>query len=142
MEFHRLCRARELLDAIALLNELLSEGSDVEILSLVTVISKRLKHLGISNAMPNKENETAANDNKSSFLKSEHSGTYHCCTFCSSGGQQKATCGCKGTIPGGYRGCGHGHPGHPGVYHWSCCGSILRDGPCLNEKKTTYYMLL
>jgi len=29
-----------------------------------------------------------------------HSGIYHCCTFCSSGGKKEIICGCKGTMPG------------------------------------------
>lgn len=30
-----------------------------------------------------------------------HSGTFHCCCFCSSGGSKEARCGCPGTMPGG-----------------------------------------
>lgn len=37
-------------------------------------------------------------------------------------------CGCGGTIPGGYQGCGHGHAGHPGNKHWSCCGNTQEIG--------------
>uniref|UniRef100_A0AAV2K3J3 RING-type E3 ubiquitin transferase n=1 Tax=Knipowitschia caucasica TaxID=637954 RepID=A0AAV2K3J3_KNICA len=29
-----------------------------------------------------------------------HSGTFHCCSFCSSGGSKEALCGCPGTMPG------------------------------------------
>lgn len=29
-----------------------------------------------------------------------HSGTFHCCSFCSSGGAKEARCGCPGTMPG------------------------------------------
>lgn len=29
-----------------------------------------------------------------------HSGTFHCCCFCSSGGSKEARCGCPGTMPG------------------------------------------
>ncbi|KAA8593040.1 hypothetical protein FQN60_018495 [Etheostoma spectabile] len=29
-----------------------------------------------------------------------HSGTFHCCSFCSSGGAKEARCGCAGTMPG------------------------------------------
>lgn len=42
-------------------------------------------------------------------------------------------------IKGGYKGCGHGHIGHPGIHHWSCCGSIFRYGYCLSFQK---YQLL
>uniref|UniRef100_A0A3B4ZHH7 RING-type E3 ubiquitin transferase n=1 Tax=Stegastes partitus TaxID=144197 RepID=A0A3B4ZHH7_9TELE len=60
-----------------------------------------------------------------------HSGTFHCCSFCSSGGAKEARCGCTGTMPGGFKGCGHGHKGHPGKPHWSCCGSTLQQSQCL-----------
>jgi hypothetical protein len=29
-----------------------------------------------------------------------HKGTFHCCSFCSSGGSKEATCGCGGKMPG------------------------------------------
>ncbi|XP_034430722.1 tripartite motif-containing protein 45 [Hippoglossus hippoglossus] len=60
-----------------------------------------------------------------------HSGTFHCCCFCSSGGAKEARCGCPGTMPGGFKGCGHGHKGHPGKPHWSCCGSTTEQSECL-----------
>ncbi|XP_039599674.1 tripartite motif-containing protein 45 isoform X2 [Polypterus senegalus] len=59
-----------------------------------------------------------------------HKGVFHCCTFCSSGGQKDARCGCGGTMPGGYQGCGHGHKGHPGKKHWSCCGNLIEGSEC------------
>ncbi|KAJ8346855.1 hypothetical protein SKAU_G00282560 [Synaphobranchus kaupii] len=59
-----------------------------------------------------------------------HRGMFHCCSFCSSGGAKEAHCGCGGSMPGGYQGCGHGHKGHPGRPHWSCCGSVLEDSEC------------
>uniref|UniRef100_A0A673BJI7 RING-type E3 ubiquitin transferase n=1 Tax=Sphaeramia orbicularis TaxID=375764 RepID=A0A673BJI7_9TELE len=62
-----------------------------------------------------------------------HSGTFHCCSFCSSGGAKDARCGCAGTMPGGFKGCGHGHKGHPGKPHWSCCGSTVEKSECLPE---------
>ncbi|KAJ0181584.1 hypothetical protein K1T71_002306 [Dendrolimus kikuchii] len=62
-------------------------------------------------------------------LKS-HTGTYHCCSFCSSGGKRDATCGCGGTMAGGYKGCGHGHAGWPGTRHWSCCGATQKNSLC------------
>ena len=31
-----------------------------------------------------------------------HRGTFHCCSFCSSGGSKEARCGCMGTMPGRY----------------------------------------
>lgn len=71
-----------------------------------------------------------------------HNGIYHCCTFCSSGGKKEIICGCRGTMPGGYKGCGHGHIGHPGFNHWSCCGSILRNGRCLIVRKTMHQLIL
>ncbi|KAG7266285.1 hypothetical protein CRUP_009340 [Coryphaenoides rupestris] len=30
----------------------------------------------------------------------------------------------------GFQGCGHGHKGHPGQPHWSCCGSTLEQSEC------------
>ncbi|XP_061708178.1 E3 ubiquitin-protein ligase TRIM45 isoform X1 [Cydia pomonella] len=65
-----------------------------------------------------------------------HSGQFHCCSFCSSGGRRDAHCACPGHMPG-YRGCGHGHAGHPGARHWSCCGSTARRGPC--ERASLYH---
>ncbi|XP_053226890.1 tripartite motif-containing protein 45 isoform X1 [Podarcis raffonei] len=59
-----------------------------------------------------------------------HRGVFHCCTFCSSGGQKAAQCACAGVMPGGYQGCGHGHKGHPGAPHWSCCGSVAEASEC------------
>ncbi|XP_040854617.1 tripartite motif-containing protein 45 isoform X2 [Ochotona curzoniae] len=61
-----------------------------------------------------------------------HTGVFHCCTFCSSGGQKTARCACGGTMPGGYQGCGHGHKGHPGRPHWSCCGKFTEKSECTN----------
>ncbi|XP_076359430.1 E3 ubiquitin-protein ligase TRIM45-like isoform X2 [Tachypleus tridentatus] len=66
-----------------------------------------------------------------------HSGLYHCCSFCSSGGSRDARCACNGKIPGGYQGCGHGHSGHPGHRHWSCCGNLIENSDC--SKRTTIY---
>uniref|UniRef100_A0AAY4D9F4 RING-type E3 ubiquitin transferase n=1 Tax=Denticeps clupeoides TaxID=299321 RepID=A0AAY4D9F4_9TELE len=60
-----------------------------------------------------------------------HGGIFHCCSFCSSGGAKEAQCGCPGTMPGGFQGCGHGHKGHPGKPHWSCCGSAVEASECL-----------
>ncbi|KAM9342303.1 E3 ubiquitin-protein ligase TRIM45 [Pholidichthys leucotaenia] len=62
-----------------------------------------------------------------------HTGTFHCCSFCSSGGAKEARCGCAGTMPGGFKGCGHGHKGHPGKAHWSCCGSTTEKSECLPQ---------
>ncbi|XP_076549285.1 uncharacterized protein LOC143308235 [Osmia lignaria lignaria] len=136
-EFSRLKRARHLLDAISVTNELLADGSNVEILSLAPTIIKRLKFLGVfSTSLENFNGSTAA-----SILK-PHTGIYHCCTFCSSGGKKEAICGCGGTMPGGYQGCGHGHIGHPGVHHWSCCGSVLHHGPCLILQKYVHQLLI
>lgn len=59
-----------------------------------------------------------------------HSGIYHCCTFCSSSGSKSVACGCGGIMSGGYKGCGHGHSGHPGRRHWSCCANILENSEC------------
>ncbi|XP_041940017.1 tripartite motif-containing protein 45 isoform X1 [Alosa sapidissima] len=60
-----------------------------------------------------------------------HRGMFHCCSFCSSGGAKEARCACPGTMPGGFQGCGHGHKGHPGKPHWSCCGSLVEASECL-----------
>ncbi|XP_056634974.1 tripartite motif-containing protein 45 [Diorhabda sublineata] len=65
----------------------------------------------------------------------QHVGIFHCCTFCSSRGNKDAVCGCSGTMPGGYKGCGHGHEGHPGRRHWSCCGIILQYSECTRTKQ-------
>ncbi|XP_069491872.1 E3 ubiquitin-protein ligase TRIM45 [Ambystoma mexicanum] len=65
---------------------------------------------------------------KSKFRK--HQGVFHCCTFCSSRGQKDARCACGGSMPGGYQGCGHGHKGHPGRSHWSCCGRTQESSEC------------
>jgi tripartite motif-containing protein 45 len=59
-----------------------------------------------------------------------HQGMFHCCTFCSSGGQKTAHCACGGTMPGGYLGCGHGHRGHPGCPHLSSCGKFDEKSEC------------
>lgn len=59
-----------------------------------------------------------------------HSGIFHCCTFCSSRASKgAAACACGSQMPG-YRGCGHGHDGHPGRRHWSCCASDLETSEC------------
>ncbi|XP_055921031.1 tripartite motif-containing protein 45 [Eupeodes corollae] len=63
-----------------------------------------------------------------------HTGIYHCCTFCSSKGSKQVTCSCDGRMPG-YNGCGHGHNGHPGRRHWSCCGNILENSECTAANK-------
>ncbi|XP_068127122.1 E3 ubiquitin-protein ligase TRIM45 [Hyperolius riggenbachi] len=72
----------------------------------------------------------------------QHRGIYHCCTFCSSGGQKDARCGCGGTMPGGYQGCGHGHKGHPGHAHWSCCGSAQEISECTGVRDSAPLNLL
>ncbi|KFB53786.1 tripartite motif protein 45 [Anopheles sinensis] len=59
-----------------------------------------------------------------------HYGVFHCCTFCSSSGSKASTCACGSIMPGGYQGCGHGHDGHPGQRHWSCCGSLQQHSDC------------
>ncbi|CAH0726314.1 unnamed protein product, partial [Brenthis ino] len=63
-----------------------------------------------------------------------HSGTFHCCAFCSSGGRRDARCACAAPMGHGYKGCGHGHAGWPGARHWSCCGSTRRDAPCTRHQ--------
>ncbi|KAM6969966.1 E3 ubiquitin-protein ligase TRIM45 [Aplochiton taeniatus] len=60
-----------------------------------------------------------------------HHGVFHCCSFCSSRGSKEARCGCTGTMPGGFQGCGHNHKGHPGKPHWSCCGNVVEQSECL-----------
>ncbi|XP_072015332.1 E3 ubiquitin-protein ligase TRIM45-like isoform X2 [Amphiura filiformis] len=57
----------------------------------------------------------------------KHTGVWQCCTFCSSEGNKQATCACGGFMPGGFKGCGHGHPSHPGQWHWSCCASMQKE---------------
>ncbi|CDQ60614.1 unnamed protein product [Oncorhynchus mykiss] len=66
-----------------------------------------------------------------------HCGTFHCCSFCSSGGSKEARCGCTGTMPGGFRGCGHGHKGLSGKPHWLCCGSVVEASDCLPQSVIT-----
>lgn len=66
---------------------------------------------------------------------SRHYGEFHCCTFCSTQGKKHIRCGCGATMPGGYSGCGHGHPGHPGRRHWSCCGNTVELSECLCNTK-------
>lgn len=68
----------------------------------------------------------------------KHFGIYHCCAFCSSNGHKEAQCACGGTIPGGFKGCGHGHAGHPGGYHWSCCGKMVKNSECARTDHTIY----
>ncbi|XP_062548302.1 E3 ubiquitin-protein ligase TRIM45 [Armigeres subalbatus] len=63
-----------------------------------------------------------------------HYGVYHCCSFCSSNGSKYSTCACGSVMPGGYRGCGHGHEGHPGQRHWSCCASLQEYSDCVVKK--------
>ncbi|KAH8237974.1 hypothetical protein KR032_009370 [Drosophila birchii] len=58
-----------------------------------------------------------------------HTGIYHCCSFCSGRGNRSVKCSCEGRMPG-YSGCGHGHAGHPGRRHWSCCGNVLENSEC------------
>lgn len=59
-----------------------------------------------------------------------HTGIFHCCSFCSSGGDKNSICACGAKMPGGYKGCGHGHEGHPGSAHWSCCGKTIEASSC------------
>lgn len=59
-----------------------------------------------------------------------HCGIYHCCSFCSSGKSKMQSCACEGIMPGGSKGCGHGHEGHPGRRHWSCCANVLENSEC------------
>ncbi|KAF7380716.1 hypothetical protein HZH66_014092 [Vespula vulgaris] len=141
-EYARLWRARHILDAISFINELFVDSSEVEILSLVNVIARRLKFLGVPDSSENKQCDVSNSDKKLFLLNQGHSGIYHCCTFCSSGGKKDVVCACEGRMPGGYRGCGHGHVGHPGSNHWSCCGSLLRDGRCLITRRYKYQFLL
>lgn len=57
-EYERLQKARHLLDAISLVNDLLADGSEIEILSLAGIIVRRLNKLGVSNVTADKENGT------------------------------------------------------------------------------------
>ncbi|KAM7353406.1 uncharacterized protein ACRADG_005479 isoform 2-T2 [Cochliomyia hominivorax] len=63
-----------------------------------------------------------------------HSGIYHCCAFCSSKNNKGIKCGCGSRMPG-FNGCGHGHAGHPGRRHWSCCGNVLENSECTVANK-------
>lgn len=71
-----------------------------------------------------------------------HVGKFHCCTFCSSGGSKEAECACGGQMAGGYKGCGHGHEGHPGMRHWSCCGNIQQNSECIRTNSALYQFSL
>ncbi|XP_072937331.1 E3 ubiquitin-protein ligase TRIM45 [Epargyreus clarus] len=68
-----------------------------------------------------------------------HSGQFHCCAFCSSGGARDATCGCGSSMGQGYKGCGHGHAGWPGARHWSCCGNTRRRSHCAPPARNKLY---
>jgi len=57
-EFDRLRRARHLLDAISLINDLLADGSEIEILTLAGMIVRRLNKLGVTNLMADKKDGT------------------------------------------------------------------------------------
>ncbi|XP_059506275.1 E3 ubiquitin-protein ligase TRIM45 isoform X2 [Stegostoma tigrinum] len=72
----------------------------------------------------------------------KHTGIFHCCTFCSSVGQKDVRCGCGGTMLGGYQGCGHGHKGHPGQPHWSCCGKLTEHSECSGTINSNSYQNL
>uniref|UniRef100_T1JA00 B box-type domain-containing protein n=1 Tax=Strigamia maritima TaxID=126957 RepID=T1JA00_STRMM len=67
-----------------------------------------------------------------------HSGKFHCCSFCSSNGSKVAVCACGGSMPGGYKGCGHGHRNHPGHKHWSCCGKRIENSECTRKPSIFY----
>ncbi|EZA47634.1 Tripartite motif-containing protein, partial [Ooceraea biroi] len=97
-EFDRLQRARRLLDAISLVNDLLADGSEVEILTLVGTIARRFSKLGVTSVTT--EDERRYRNGRLSALRLTHSGIYHCCTFCSSGGKKEVTCGCRARMPG------------------------------------------
>lgn len=125
-EFDRLRRARHLLDAISLVNDLLADDSEIEILTLAGIIGRRLNKLGVTNVTADRENGTyfipafclslVRSSNKIVFRcigrwyknarlsasRLTHGGIYHCCTFCSSGGKKEVICGCRGTMPGKY----------------------------------------
>uniref|UniRef100_A0A1A9W5E6 B box-type domain-containing protein n=1 Tax=Glossina brevipalpis TaxID=37001 RepID=A0A1A9W5E6_9MUSC len=45
-------------------------------------------------------------------------------------GNKMMKCSCEGRMPGYTDGCGHGHTGHPGRRHWSCCGNVLENSEC------------
>lgn len=57
-EFDRLRRARHLLDAISLVNDLLADDSEIEILTLAGIIVKRLNKLGVTNVSADREDGT------------------------------------------------------------------------------------
>jgi tripartite motif-containing protein 45 len=63
----------------------------------------------------------------------KHKGRFHCCSFCSTEGKMKFPCACGAIMPGEGEnsGCGHGHIGHPGCSHWSCCGSTEENSDCV-----------
>ncbi|CAD6216332.1 GSCOCG00004485001-RA-CDS [Cotesia congregata] len=125
-EFRRLETSRHLLDAISLAEQLLAEGLVAEILCLSKIILKRLQKLGLP--------VQSSFGISGVYRGKNHPGVFHCCTFCSSGGKKETMCFCQGTMPGGYRGCGHAYFGHPGVKHWSCCGSTDRNSSCTQWK--------
>ena len=120
--------------------------SDEEVMSMHAEVSRQIQEIDMrsheirSRKKPMEKANLVVQENCEEALKelcqtkinigkicgSPHSGKFHCCTWCSSGGRTDITCGCGSVMPGGFSGCGHGHAGHPGCHHWSCCGNIVK----------------
>ncbi|KAK8736206.1 hypothetical protein OTU49_004867 [Cherax quadricarinatus] len=99
--------------------------------------------IGITSMPMGVSGVTAGDGNREASLGGRrHTGVFHCCTFCSSGGDKTATCACGATMPGGYLGCGHNHTGHPGQKHWSCCAQTNPSGPCTRPPSQYYQVTL
>lgn len=60
----------------------------------------------------------------------KHLGVFHCCSYCTTEGKMNYPCACDG-VEEENSGCNHDYKGHPGCYHWSCCGSKVDSFECL-----------
>jgi len=98
----------------------------VRIAQLEDKLEKKLKEL----VKKEKSKQEEVPKRSVRFEVRSHSGQFGCCTYCLTGGKKHVRCGCGSRMPGGYSGCGHGHPGHPGTSHWSCCGSTDQYSYC------------
>ncbi|KAF3843486.1 hypothetical protein F7725_002335, partial [Dissostichus mawsoni] len=94
---------------------------------LVSIVHKEKKNCTMES--------TVVDNNDGSYSVSytpEETGAYSV-WVCVKAQHVKARCGCAGTMPGGFKGCGHGHKGHPGKPHWSCCSSFVEQSECLPQ---------
>ncbi|CAB0028665.1 unnamed protein product [Trichogramma brassicae] len=106
LEYSRLKRAKYLTEAIFIADDLLANGSVVEILSLERIILKRLRFLGLDvddsdapDGCSDRVKSATTTNTTTATTTTMHSGIFHCCTFCSSGGKKDVACACGGTMP-------------------------------------------